>query len=155
MKYILLLLYVGLIPIESGYGQHHPDDNSALTPVPREGKAYERFLLLNERVQENQGKVDLLFIGDSIAEGWEGEGRDVWNEFYGSRNALNIGIGGDRTQHVLWRLDNGNINGIIPKVAIVMIGTNNSGLNRNTTSIFFTTLQISIHHIINGMNVMM
>ena len=45
---------------------------------------------------------------------------------------MNLGIGGDRTQHVLWRLDNGNIEGIKPKVAVLMIGTNNSNGNDNT-----------------------
>jgi len=81
----------------------------------------------NERVK--QGNVDLIFIGDSITQGWEGPGKDVWEQFYGKRNAVNLGISGDRTQHVLWRLDNGNINGISPKLAVVMIGTNNSGDN--------------------------
>ena len=45
---------------------------------------------------------------------------------------MNLGISGDRTQHVLWRLDNGNVKNISPKVAVVMIGTNNSGEGRNT-----------------------
>jgi beta-glucosidase len=53
----------------------------------------------------------------------------VWAEYYAKRNAVNLGIGGDRTQHVLWRLDHGNIEGISPKLAVLMIGTNNSGSN--------------------------
>ena len=48
---------------------------------------------------------------------------------YGERNAVNLGIGGDRTQHVIWRLDNGNFKDITPKAAVIMIGTNNSGAN--------------------------
>ena len=80
---------------------------------------------MNARVK--QGNVDLLFIGDSITQGWEGEGKDVWKEFYGKRNAVNLGIGGDQTQHVLWRLDHGNLKGISPKLAVIMIGTNNAG----------------------------
>jgi lysophospholipase L1-like esterase len=85
-----------------------------------------RHLKINDRA--NQGDVDLIFIGDSITEGWVGDaGQEVWEKFYGSRKAMNAGIGGDRTQHVLWRLDNGNIEGIKPKLAVVMIGTNNSG----------------------------
>ena len=78
----------------------------------------------NERIK--QGNVDLVFIGDSITQGWEGAGKDVWAKHYAKRNAVNLGIGGDRTQHVLWRLDNGNIDGISPKLAVLMIGTNNS-----------------------------
>jgi lysophospholipase L1-like esterase len=76
-----------------------------------------------------EGNVDLIFIGDSITQGWEGAGKTVWDEFYGKRNAVNLGIGGDRTQHVLWRLDHGNIDGIRPKLAVLMIGTNNSAMN--------------------------
>jgi beta-glucosidase len=73
--------------------------------------------------------VDLLFIGDSITHGWEGEGKAVWDQYYGSRNAVNLGISGDQTQHVLWRLDNGNIDNITPKLAVIMIGTNNHAVN--------------------------
>jgi beta-glucosidase len=82
---------------------------------------------MNARVKE--GNVDLVFIGDSITQGWEGSGQAVWKKFYGERNAVNLGIGGDRTQHVIWRLDNGNLEGISPKAAVIMIGTNNSGTN--------------------------
>ncbi len=101
--------------------------HSAIKPVPRAGgwlKRHERF---NARVK--QGNADLLMIGDSITQAWEGSGKKVWQEFYGKRNAVNLGIGGDRTQHVIWRLDNGNIEGISPKLAVIMIGTNNSGSN--------------------------
>jgi beta-glucosidase len=76
-----------------------------------------------------QGNADLIFIGDSITQGWEGAGKNIWAEYYAKRNAVNLGIGGDRTQHVLWRLDHGNIDGINPKLAVLMIGTNNSGSN--------------------------
>ncbi|REK17238.1 MAG: GDSL family lipase [Planctomycetota bacterium] len=85
---------------------------------------------INERVK--QGDIDLVFIGDSITQGWEGNGKDVWKKYYDKRNAANLGIGGDRTQHVLWRLENGNIDGISPKLAVLMIGTNNSNGNDNT-----------------------
>ncbi len=102
-------------------------DHDAIKPVPREGGWMKRHESINERVK--QGSVDLVFIGDSITQGWEGSGREVWKKHYDKRNAANLGIGGDRTQHVLWRLDNGNINGISPKLAVIMIGTNNSGSN--------------------------
>src|SRR5512145_675377 len=106
-------------------GQDKPND--ALIPAPRDGGWMKRHESFNERVK--QGNVDLIFIGDSITQGWEGAGKGVWAEFYGKRNAVNLGIGGDRTQHVLWRLDHGNIEGISPKLAVLMIGTNNSGSN--------------------------
>ncbi len=102
--------------------------NDAIVPVPRDSDWWtNRHAKMNERVK--QGNVDLLMIGDSITHGWEGHGRNVWAKYYDKRNAVNLGIGGDRTQHVLWRLDNGNIEGISPKLAVLMIGTNNSGSN--------------------------
>ena len=104
--------------------------HSAVSPTPREGGWVKRHESFNQRVAK--GNVDLIFIGDSITHGWEGKGKEVWAEYYAKRNAVNLGIGGDRTQHVLWRLDNGNIKNTSPKVAVVMIGTNNSADGRNT-----------------------
>lgn len=101
--------------------------NDAVVPVPRDGGWMQRHESFNKRVEE--GNVDLLMIGDSITHGWEGAGREVWKQYYGDRNAVNLGIGGDRTQHVLWRLEHGNIDDISPKLAVLMIGTNNSGSN--------------------------
>jgi lysophospholipase L1-like esterase len=105
---------------------------SPIIPVPREGKPYQRYEMLNERVKTNQGPIDILFVGDSITQGWEGSGKAVWQKYYGSHKAVNIGISGDRTEHVLWRLDHGNADGMKPKVTVLMIGTNNSGKERNT-----------------------
>ena len=73
-----------------------------------------------------EGKIDLLFLGDSITEGWGNNA--VWQKAYGPLNAANFGIGGDMTQNVLWRILNGEIEGISPKVTVLMIGTNNFGL---------------------------
>ncbi len=72
-------------------------------------------------------KVELLFIGDSITHGWENKGRELWKQYYAPRKAFNLGYSGDRTQHVLWRLENGEMKGMKPKVAVIMIGTNNTG----------------------------
>jgi len=89
---------------------------------------------MNARIKQaaENGDAGILFIGDSITQGWEGEGKPVWDEFYAKRNPINLGISGDRTQHVLYRLQNGNIEGLdnpatgsSPKLAIIMIGTNN------------------------------
>jgi lysophospholipase L1-like esterase len=75
--------------------------------------------------------VALVFVGDSITQGWHTAGKATWDRFYAPRNALNLGIGGDRTQHVLWRLDHEEVDGLKPKVVVVMIGTNNFGRNTN------------------------
>jgi beta-glucosidase len=75
----------------------------------------------------HQGGVDLLLIGDSITQGWADEGRRIWDAYYGRRRAVNLGFNDDRTEHVLWRLEHGEIEGVAPKLAVVMIGTNNTG----------------------------
>ncbi|MFN8549773.1 MAG: platelet-activating factor acetylhydrolase IB subunit [Candidatus Eisenbacteria bacterium] len=98
----------------------------ALRPEPRADDWWQtRQASVNARVK--QGNVDLLFLGDSITQGWETEGKDVWAQRYAPRRAVNLGFSGDRTQHLLWRLDHGNLDGIKPKAAVLMIGTNNSG----------------------------
>ncbi|HND55453.1 MAG TPA: platelet-activating factor acetylhydrolase IB subunit [Pirellulaceae bacterium] len=117
-----------------------PKAHDAITAVPRPDEWWtKRHEAMNARVKE--GDVGLLFIGDSITQGWETEGKDVWAEFYAKRKAVNLGIGGDRTQHVLWRLDHGNLDGLgtpagkdkaTPKLAVLMIGTNNSNGEDNT-----------------------
>ncbi len=99
----------------------------------------------NEKVQAQQGKINLVFVGDSITQGWERNGAPVWETYYGHRRALNLGIGGDRTQHVLWRLDNGNLDGIRPEVAVVMIGTNNSANDRNTANEMVDGVRAVVH----------
>ncbi len=73
--------------------------------------------------QTKKGQIDLLFLGDSITQGWNEN--TVWQRYYGPRHAANFGIGGDRTQHVLWRIQNGELDGILPRVTVLMIGTNN------------------------------
>ncbi len=107
-------------PLTAQDGSAH----EAVRPEPRQGQSMARHLKMNERVK--QGKADLIFIGDSITQGWEGPGKEVWQKHYAKRNAVNLGINGDFTQNVLWRLDNGNLDGIQPRLAIVMIGTNNA-----------------------------
>ena len=72
-----------------------------------------------------EGPIGLLFMGDSITAGWPHS--SYWEEYYGQYDAANFGIGGDRTQHVLWRIDNGELDGIAPKVVVLLIGTNNIG----------------------------
>jgi lysophospholipase L1-like esterase len=80
-------------------------------------------------------KPQILFIGDSITHFFGGEkfdsyalsGQQTWGEFYAPRNAGNLGFGWDKTENVLWRLQHGAVDGIAPKLVVVMIGTNNSG----------------------------
>ena len=80
--------------------------NTAITPVLRTTPAnwvsrHEGFL-----AEAKQGGFDLVFLGDSITDGWRTKGTNVWAKYYAPRHALNLGIGGDRTEHVLWRIAN-------------------------------------------------
>ena len=104
--------------------------HSAVTPAPRDARWMAHHERIDSRLKE--GNVDLLFVGDSITDFWPMRGREVWNTYYGNRNAANFGISGDRTQHVLWRIDHSDFNDIHPKLAVVMIGTNNSNGKDNT-----------------------
>jgi len=101
--------------------------NSAITPVPRDAgwvARHEDFVAIARK-----GGVNLLFLGDSITDGWRGGGKAVWDKEFAPLKAANFGIGGDQTQHVLWRLQNGELDGIKPKLTVLMIGTNNIGSN--------------------------
>ena len=110
-------------------GPRFPSTRSATEPAARSELGFwmDRHKVLLDRVKP--GRAGLLFVGDSITQGWEGPGRDVWRRFYTPRDAVNLGIGGDRTQHVLWRLDNGELDGVKPKAVVVLIGTNNLSTN--------------------------
>src|SRR6267142_2626351 len=106
--------------------------NTAIIPVPRTGNITNRQSLVLQRAKEASGNYDIEFIGDSITQGWEGGGKNVWQEFYGKRRVINFGVSGDRTQHVLWRFEQGQLDGIKARVAVVMTGTNNSNKDDNT-----------------------
>ena len=99
--------------------------NTAIVPGPRDVKWVARHEGFVKEAQK--GGIDILFMGDSITDGWRTKGSNVWNRYYAPRHAANFGISGDRTQHVLWRMDNGELDGIKPKVVVLMIGTNNTG----------------------------
>jgi lysophospholipase L1-like esterase len=126
-RLLLAMLFVGLVVNTALSTVRAEDDKPAtVVPMPRDGGWIQRHEQFNNRAK--QGDVDLIFLGDSITQGWEGkDAQEVWQKYYGDRKAMNAGIGGDRTQHVLWRLENGNIAGIKPKLAVIMIGTNNAG----------------------------
>jgi beta-glucosidase len=100
--------------------------NSAITPVSVADEWWhKRHQAILERIR--QGDAGMIWIGDSITCRWENN--DLWNYYYAKYKPINLGFEGDRTQNVLWRLQNGEIAGINPRLAIIMIGTNNSGCN--------------------------
>jgi lysophospholipase L1-like esterase len=97
---------------------------SAITPDSTKPKLKERhaaFLL-----RKNQGEIDLLFLGDSITDAWPNRGKESWAKF-APYHPADFGVSGDCTEHVLWRITNGELDGINPKVVVILIGTNNTG----------------------------
>ncbi len=110
--------------------------NQALIPVPRTDWAVKRQALVLQRAKDAPGDYDIEFIGDSITQGWEEGGHNVWHELGSKYKIINFGVSGDRTEHVLWRFEQGQLDGIKAKVAIVMIGTNNSNKNKDGTDTY-------------------
>lgn len=101
--------------------------NTAVVPAKKNPERHDKFL---EEIKKRDGKIDVVFLGDSITDGWRGKaGAEVWKEHFGPLNPINLGIGGDRTQHVLWRIQHGELEGYKPKAFVIMIGTNNMGSN--------------------------
>ncbi|MFN3302303.1 MAG: GDSL-type esterase/lipase family protein [Roseateles sp.] len=72
-------------------------------------------------------RVDLVFLGDSITQGWENEGQAAFAQHFARHNAVALGFGGDRTENLLWRLQHGELDGMAPKAVVLLIGTNNTG----------------------------
>ena len=102
-----------------------PKMSKAVVPVTREG-GFMTFHL-QYVAQIKQGGIDLLFTGDSITFQWRNVGKAVWDKYYAPMKAANFGHSGDGTQHLLWRLQNGECDGPAPKVVVLLIGTNNMG----------------------------
>jgi len=99
-----------------------PKDNPAAKAANRDNARHKQFL---EIVAKGEG--DVIFLGDSITQGWEGN-KKIWTENFGAFKPVNLGISGDQTGHVLWRITDGKeIAPLKPKVAVIMIGTNNTG----------------------------
>lgn len=114
-----------------------PSADRKLEPVgdpnvasPRTGDAAAVFKMSHERLLQRtkQGAIDLLFLGDSITQFWD-RYPDNWKNHFGDYKAANYGLAGDRVENLLWRIENGELDGLTPKVIVLMIGTNNTGIN--------------------------
>jgi len=106
------------------------DSNTACIPtaVPDlQGDA--RWMSLHERfvAEAKEREADVLFIGDSLIQSLVHF--DVWTKLFEPLHCLNFGIGGDQTQHVLWRVSNGELEGISPRIIVLLVGTNNHDHN--------------------------
>ena len=118
-----------------------PNVNTALEPREKlERDFYDWYERHNQVVNlSSKEKFDIVFIGDSITHMFGGQpksnrnlGGEIWKEYYSKRKVLNIGFGWDRTQNVLWRLNNKELAGQTPKVVVILIGTNNLSGTKNS-----------------------
>lgn len=100
--------------------------NLATSKINRDIPRHKEFL---KRIEQSKGEGDVIFLGDSITHGWEGkQAQEAWKKYFGEFKPVNLGIGGDQTGHVLWRITDGKeLEHLKPKVAVIMIGTNNAG----------------------------
>jgi lysophospholipase L1-like esterase len=118
----VLALGLSLPPILAAEEQNDKD-NPAAKKLNRDIPRHQDFL---RRIEQSKGAGDVIFLGDSITHGWEGQ--KAWQEHFGSFKPVNLGIGGDQTGHVLWRITDGHeLDNLKPKAAVLMIGTNNTG----------------------------
>ncbi len=108
------LLTICLAPVQA------QSQNTALIPAPFREERHADFLEIAK-----QGDIDCLLMGDSITDWWRRAGLAVYEENFGSLKCANFGIASDRTQGVLWRFENGELDGYTPKLMMLMIGTNN------------------------------
>lgn len=99
-------------------------DPPGVRAMPRDAqwlKRHEGFV-----AEAKKGGADVLLLGDSLTDAWRGQ-KGLWAERFAPLRAANFGMAGDCTQHLLWRLRNGTIDGLRPRVVMLMIGTNNLG----------------------------
>ncbi|KAE8748500.1 hypothetical protein FOCC_FOCC004795 [Frankliniella occidentalis] len=100
--------------------------NPAAIPTPKPDAEDGRWINVHNRYvcEAKEKEPEVIFIGDSIIQHLAY--MDYWNQVFAPMHALNFGIGGDTTQHVLWRITNGELDNVTPKVVVVLIGTNNT-----------------------------
>ncbi|GAT32631.1 lysophospholiPASe L1 [Terrimicrobium sacchariphilum] len=103
-----------------------PGATPATFPLPR-FEWLQRIIENNAKANKAPETIQLVFDGDSITDGWQGKGRRTFDERYGKIGVFDFGLSGDRTQNLLWRLYNGQVDKVRPKLVVLLIGTNNIG----------------------------
>lgn len=102
-----------------------PPQTRGRIPVEKDLDRHLAFLARKDRLIKTGG-TDVVFVGDSITDWWRHDPQhEIFDDYFGRFRPFNIGIAGDETQHVLWRIDHGELDGLTPKLVVLMIGTNN------------------------------
>jgi lysophospholipase L1-like esterase len=102
-----------------------------VAPAPRaEQRQTARFAAIKTAAAAHSYRT--LFLGDSLTQRWDAEAEDriLWDQYFRPLDALNAGIDGDRTEHLLWRLEHGNLDNQAPRAIALLIGTNDLGHGR-------------------------
>lgn len=141
MKTMLLVTAAVLVVAAMSNRALRADDTRAkpVTCIPKQKDPNRHAQFMKDKDEAlRKGPIRLVFIGDSITDAWRQKGapqNKVFNERWGKYNPLNLGISGDKTEHVLWRLENGELDGLADgtKLIVMMIGTNNLGNNPKAT----------------------
>jgi len=130
-RFSKLLIALSLLACQA-CAQLNPPVSPAAKPKRSASEALEKqdngvFLKHHENflARAKAGPIGLLFLGDSITERWK-IAPHIWATYYGKYQPADFGIGGARTQHLIWQIEHGELDGITPKVAVLMLGTNNS-----------------------------
>ena len=124
MRSVFLIVVVAAFVPASIHGQPDATKDPAVTPRPRIEEWW--FARHAKKIGEmKKGEFDLLMVGDSITHNFESVGAAAWKKWFEPHKAINLGFGGDRTNHVLWRLDHLPKLEKAPRAAVVLIGTNN------------------------------
>lgn len=111
-------------PMPSSLPSSPADANPAAFPLPRL-EWIERVNSNNKNAAQTAAGIQLVFDGDSITDFWQKAGAQIWKERYANLGAFDFGISGDRTEHLLWRLSQDQMEGIQPRLIVLLIGTNN------------------------------
>jgi lysophospholipase L1-like esterase len=106
--------------------QERPLPEHSATRAASKGKRWWERRHQAQLRDKKRASARVVFLGDSITDQWSKAGASVWRRHYAPQGALNLGIGGDSTQHVLWRLEHGALDGLDPEVVVLLIGTNNA-----------------------------
>ncbi len=99
---------------------------------------------VHEKEQGNN-EFDIVILGDSIVHAWELEGEQAWQKHFAHLRTLNLGFAGDRTEHLLWRIENNEVAALKTRYAIVLIGTNNAGHRHDSPEDIALGIQLIIN----------
>jgi lysophospholipase L1-like esterase len=152
---LLSATLAGLLPLQAQSPNPAPTAPIAVSsyqkpdmPAPKltNGEPDAKFIQAHEGFVKiaAENKSGVMFLGDSITAGWK-RAPAVWSAAFGAYQPANFGIKGDRTQHVLWRITNGELDGFTPKAIVLLIGTNNIGSRPENIAGGITKIVETIH----------